>query len=562
VNNTADTRTLVYASSRLTWLASCFGSSKKLLALFTTALISLGGNVRPIQAASNTSTATPIQHVVIVFQENVSFDHYFGTYPNAANPPGEPTFHAKEGTPTVSGYTPALLTHNPNLNPANGDGATNPFRLDRSQAVTADQDHDYGPEQQAFDMGAMDLFPFYVGTPGPPPAGAPITSTTGLNLGYYDGNTVTALWNYAQNFAMSDNSFSTTFGPSTPGMLNLISGQTNGVIKFLNGTGDEVDGGAGSLTVIGDPDPVGDVCSNPTRNQVQMAGRNVGDLLSTAGVSWGSFMGGFNLTAVNPNMTTGCGRSSTGLAGTTKDYIPHHAWFQYYASTANPNHTPPTSVAEIGHDGPANHGYDLQDFYNAVNAGNFPAVNFIKAQAYQDGHAGYSDPLDEQTFLVTLINFLQKQPTWKSTAVIILYDDSDGWYDHQMGPIVNTSSGPADFLTGPGTCGNSATALPGVDSGNSHALGRCGYGPRQPLLVISPWAKKNFVDHTTTDQTSVLLFIEDNWLEGQRIGQGSFDSIASPITQMFEFKNDGAGGNGGKLILDPNTGLPAHGGGQ
>ena len=117
------------------------------------------------------------------------------------------------------------------------------------------------------------------------------------------------------------------------------------------------------------------------------------------------------------------------------------------------------------------------------------------------------------------------------------------------------------FLTGPGTCGNSATALPGVDSGNSHALGRCGYGPRQPLLVISPWAKKNFVDHTTTDQTSVLLFIEDNWLEGQRIGQGSFDSIASPITQMFEFKNDGAGGNGGKLILDPNTGQPVHGGG-
>lgn len=531
-----------------------------MLALFTATLIGLPTAGPVAQAAPPTSTATPIEHLVIVFQENVSFDHYFGTYPNAANPPGEPAFHAADGTPTVNGYSPALLTHNPNLNPLNASGATNPFRLDRSQAVTADQDHDYDAEQKAFDQGAMDLFPFNVGTPGPPPSGGGITSTTGLNMGYYDGNTVTALWNYAQRFAMSDNSFSTTFGPSTPGALNLISGQTNGVSKMLNGAGDEVDGGAGSLTVVGDPDPIGDVCSAPGRNQVQMKGRNIGDLLNAAGVTWGSFMGGFDLTVKNTNLTTGCSRSSTGLAGTTNDYIPHHAWFQYYSSTANAAHTRPASVAEIGHNGPANHGYDLHDFYDAVNAGNFPAVSFIKAQAFQDGHAGYSDPLDEQTFLVTLINFLERQPTWKSTAVIVMYDDSDGWYDHQMGPIVNTSSGSADFLTGTGFCGNPATALPGVDSANTHALGRCGYGPRQPLLVISPWANTNFVDHSVTDQTSVLRFIEDNWLGGQRIGQGSFDAIATSITQMFNFKN-GAGGNGNKLILDPSTGEPANGNG-
>jgi phospholipase C len=326
----------------------------------------------------------------------------------------------------------------------------------------------------------------------------------------------------------------------------------------LNGTGDEVDGGNGSLSVIGDPDPIGDVCSNKTRNQVQMSGRNIGDMLNAAGVTWGSFMGGFNLSKVNPNTTTGCTRSSTGLSGTTNDYIPHHAWFQYYASTVNPKHTRPASVAEIGHNGPANHEYDLDDFYSAVRAGNFPAVSFIKAQAFQDGHAGYSNPLDEQTFLVTLINFLQQQPAWQNTAVIVLYDDSDGWYDHQMGPIVNTSSGPSDALTGPGTCGNSSTALPGVDPGNTHALGRCGYGPRQPFLVISPWARSNFVDHTVTDQTSVLKFIEDIWLGGQRIGQGSFDSIASPISQMFDFS--GQQGENDELFLDPSTGQPIQGG--
>jgi phospholipase C len=206
---------------------------------------------------------------------------------------------------------------------------------------------------------------------------------------------------------------------------------------------------------------------------------------------------------------------------------------------------------------PANHGYDLEDFYAAVKAGNFPAVSFIKAQAYQDGHAGYSDPLDEQTFLVTLINFLQKQPTWSSTAVVVLYDDSDGWYDHQMGPIVNTSSGSADALTGLGLCGNAMTALPGVDPmKNPHAFGRCGYGPRQPLLVVSPWAKQNFVDHTVTDQTSVLRFIEDNWLGGQRIGQGSFDSIASSINQIFNFAQKEVEDDSGKLLLDPATGEP------
>ena len=484
-----------------------------------------------------------------------TFDHYFGTYPFAANPHGEPTFYLKPGTPTVNGYTPALLSHNPNLNPLNLSGATNPFRLDRSQAVTSDQDHDYDAEQKAFDMGAMDLFPLHVGTPGPP------TNTTGLSMGYFDGNTVTALWNYAQHFAMSDNSYSTTFGPSTPGMLNLISGQTNGVKATLNGTGDEVDGGAGSLTVVADPDPIGDDCSNPTRNQVQMAGRNIGDLLNTAGVTWGSFMGGFKPSSV-VNGNAVCKTSHTNIAGATvTDYIPHHAWFQYYASTANPKHTPPASVAEIGHNGPANHGYDLADFYTAVQAGNFPAVSFIKASAYQDGHAGYSDPLDEQTFLVTLINFLQHQPSWKNTAVIVLYDDSDGWYDHQMGPIVNPSSGQADFLTGPGFCGNPSTALPGVDPQNTHALGRCGYGPRQPLLVISPWARQNFVDHSVTDQTSVLRFVEDNWLGGQRIGQGSYDSIASSIGPMFNFTGKDQGENY-KLILDPITGQPIPGDGD
>ncbi len=501
-------------------------------------------------------TATPIKHLVIIFQENVSFDHYFGTYPNALNLPGENPFHAKANTPTINGLGTALLTKNPNLNPANGMAATNPFRLSPAQAATNDQDHNYTPEQEAYDGGLMDLFPEFTGTTGPPPGAPPIADTKGLVMGYYDGNTVTALWHYAQHFAMSDNSFDTNFGPSTPGAINVISGQTNGVTDNTNGSGAITADGNGGFSDTGDADPAGDVCSTTTGETFSMTGQNIGDLLNEKGVTWGFFSGGFNLSIMNANGTTGCARSTTSAITLSKkaDYIPHHQPFQYYASTANPLHLRPASIAEIGHKGPANHQYDILDFYAAVSAGNFPAVSYLKAPGYQDGHAGYSDPIDEQTFIVNTINFLEQSPEWNSTAVIIAYDDSDGWYDHVVSPLVNQSASPADQNTQTAAymCGSvssaTETALPGVTV--AHAQARCGYGPRQPFLVISPFARKNFVDHSTTDQSSVVQFIEDNWLDGERI-TGSFDSIAGSITGMLDFsrcREDGV------LILDPTTG--------
>jgi phospholipase C len=374
------------------------------------------------------------------------------------------------------------------------------------------------------------------------------TSCTDKNLknstmGYFDGNTVTALWNYAQHFAMSDNSFGTTFGPSTPGLLNLVAGNTfEGTITNGKAAGGNIAGGATSGAVIGDPDPSGDVCSAPARAQITMSGQNVGDLLNKAGVTWGSFMGGF----------ANCSAISTGLSGSTADYIPHHAFFQYWKSTLNANHAPRTSVAMIGHAGDAaNHEYDLADFWDALKAHNLPAVSILKAKAFQDGHAGYSNPLDEQTFLVNTINALQKSDEWKEMAIIISYDDSDGWYDHVMGPIVNQSNVSDDQLLGPGNCGTpSAKQVGGADQN-----GRCGYGPRLPLLVVSPFAKVNYVDHAVTDQSSVLRFIEDNWSLG-RIGNGSTDAIAGSLSGLFDFADHGAG----KLFLDPVSGRVVGGG--
>jgi phospholipase C len=513
--------------------------------------------------AASANTATPIKHLIVIFQENVSFDHYFGTYPQAVNLAGEPPFHAKPGTPSVNGLSSALLTANPtSTNSQNAGGATNPFRLSRAQASTADQDHDYTPEQQAMHLGLMDLFPLYTGTGGtangaPPPAGSPnIFSTSGLVMGYYDGNTVTALWNYAQRFAMSDNSYNTTFGPSTPGALNLISGQTNGVVATLNGTGDETDGGNGSLTMISDADPIGDVCSKASGAQGTMGGANVGDLLTAANITWGFFSGGFDLSIANSDGSTGCSRTTTSaVTGVTKlDYIPHHQPFQYYPSTSNPTHARPHPLEAIGtsSDG-ANHQYDIHDFFDSLRNDNLPAVSYLKAAGFQDGHAGYSDPLDEQAFIVKVVNTVQFSPFWKDTAIVIAYDDSDGWYDHQMPPIVNQSASPDDALTGEGACGDGTTALPGIDAANVPAQGRCGYGPRLPLLVISPWAKSNYVDHALTDQTSILRFVEDNWLNGARIGGGSFDAIAGSIGGMFDFSNSPVLD---KVRLDAASGQP------
>ena len=488
------------------------------------------------------STSTPIKHLVVIFQENVSFDHYFGTYPNAVNPVGEPRFLASPETPSVNGLNENLLNQNPN--------AANPERLGRNEALTCDQGHGYTDEQRAFDAGLMDKFVEFTNREScsPPAIGKP-----NLAMDYYDGNTVTALWNYAQHFAMSDNSYNTTFGPSTPGALNLVSGQTWGAISTdpANDTYGVVNPDANGVgTVINDPDPTYDDCSTTRYPTVSMidTNRNIGDLLNDKNVSWGWFEGGFRPTSTVDGKAV-CDEMQGNIGGAmVRSYIPHHQPFQYYRSTANPHHLPPSSVGMIGYDDQANHQYDLQDFWEAVQAGELPAVSFLKAPAAQDGHAAYSDPLDEQAFLVETINRLQRTQEWKDMAVIIAYDDSDGWYDHVMGPIVSHSSDPAHDGLADGACGAS-------DDGTYQD--RCGYGPRLPLLVISPWAKVNYVDHSLTDQASILRFIEDNWKLG-RIGDQSFDARAGTLENLFDFRD---GPHAHRLFLDPDQGtiVAAHG---
>ncbi|MEU6221191.1 alkaline phosphatase family protein [Streptomyces sp. NPDC047022] len=513
-------------------------------------------------------TETPVKHLVVIFDENVSFDHYFGTYPVAANTDGTP-FHASPRTPkSIDTLSRAgLLTNNPNQYA--------PRRLSSSQAVTCDQRHNYSREQLAANGGKMDQFVQYTDS-GKCSGG--LYYEPGLVMDYYDGNTVTALWNYAQHYTLNDRSFSSTYGPSTPGALNLIAGQTHGVISMdpASGTQDPKQtsvpdakavaspDATGVGTVINDPDPAFDDCSGNDHSSTDalaaMQGRNIGDLLNAKDVTWGWFQGGFRPSTAwdgQQGHYAKCGGTThANVAGNSSvDYSPHHEPFQYYRSTANPHHLPPASVAEIGHDGRANHNYDLTDFDAALTDGNLPAVSFLKAPEYQDGHGAYSDPIDEQHFLVSEINKIQQSPEWRDTAVVVAYDDSDGWYNHVYAPLQNgsTDNTPASGKpTDASACQAASPALGGHQD-------RCGPGPRQPLLVISPFAKVNHIDHTPTEQASITAFIEDNWHTG-RIGDASFDQRAGSLADAFDFCHP----NGRQLLLNQDgsvkslTRIPAH----
>ncbi|HVM65798.1 MAG TPA: alkaline phosphatase family protein, partial [Acidimicrobiales bacterium] len=344
-----------------------------------------------------------------------------------------------------------------------------------------------------------------------------------------------------------------------------------------------------------------------------------------------------NIGADLPAPNTG-----TGQWGSKGDYIAHHEPFEYYCSTANPHHLPPASLSVIGTDtqsytatpgsnacpdtpgqvpnwDTANHQYDTSDFDSLVAAAaqgqnnpgspdgkyHLPAVSFLKAAGFEDGHAQYSDPIDEQNFIAREVNALMQTPDWSSTAVVINYDDSDGWYDHSYATIATGSAavgepGATPVIPGTGVTlqhslvpvnpSNSAGdnlfstlagppyPAPGVSqlcytapqnnasSALAGQMGRCGLGPRLPMMAVSCFAKSNYIDHAVSDQSSITKFIQGNW--GLPSISGSFANLAfnstasdaaynaeGPLSNLFDFTpgaNDVAGCN--PYYLDVHTG--------
>jgi phospholipase C len=352
-------------------------------------------------------------------------------------------------------------------------------------------------------------------------------------MGYYDGNTVTAMWNYAQHYALNDHSFGTTFGPRprAPQPDLRPDQRRRGPLRRASGV---VADGQGGFTLIGDEDPTGDVCSS-TSATVSMTGKNIGDLLNAAGVTWGFFEGGFNLSRHQRQRHHRAAPAppppAVNIPGNPlkADYIPHHQPFQYYASTANPNHirpasTPPSARRDTGAT-TANHQYDILDFTAALAAGNLPAVSFLKAPGFR--MATPATPIRSTS------RPSSSTRSMRSSSLLL----AQHRHHHRLRRLRRLVRPPhrlrqrlattADVLNGSGVCisTTAAAALPG-QLHRPRVQGRCGHGPRLPLLVISPWAKKNYIDNTVTDQASITRFIEDIFLASTRIGGGSFDSSA------------------------------------
>src|SRR3981081_2853824 len=298
------------------------GRIARLVSLAMTATVATGFALPSL--ASEPATTTPIKHVIVIFQENVSFDHYFGTYPVAANSTaGEPVFKAASDTPAINGLltSPAAPPHNPTLNVA-GTGTIQPFRLGRNQATTCDEDHNYTDEQAAYQAGQMDLVVQKLSS-----AAANCAPDKSTVMGYYDGNSDTELWNYAINLVAGNThgvtgATQTGFGP-VPG-INQSTGASGS--QTVTVAGSDANGSTGAGSIVGDPRPFGDVCNPLGSTQVKLdnPSRNVGDLLNASGASWGWFQGGF----INCNSVH---KASDGSV--KQDYIGHHEPFQYFAST-------------------------------------------------------------------------------------------------------------------------------------------------------------------------------------------------------------------------------------
>ena len=282
-------------------------------------------------------------------------------------------------------------------------------------------------------------------------------------MGYFDGNTVTALWNYAQHFALSDNSFGTTFGPSTPGALNLVAGRRRYGASRRRRRHSNVHRAA---AVYRRPRPAASTTA-PTPAAASAAidaAPNVGDLL-TAGRRHAGAGSRAASRAATPwtSRTAVCDRHrpEPGRHRRRRLRGPPRP-FQYFASTANPHHLPPSSDAAIGHDDQANHQYDLADFWTARRRRR-PARRQLPQGA---GLPGRPPGAELRPARRAGLPGRDAQPApadcreWPSTAVVLAWDDSDGWYDHQFPPNVHHSHNAAlDTLYGVSPAGGDPTTL-------------------------------------------------------------------------------------------------------
>jgi phospholipase C len=431
-----------------------------------------------LAACSDTKTPTApsgdiskVNHVVVIYLENHSFDNLYGEFAGAEN---RASAAAVAAAPQMSAAGAAFTT----LPMVNGSPfpttlPNGPFDIDQyvaATSITPDLIHRYYQEQLQIDGGKMDKF-------------VAVSDVQGQSMGYYHTSNL-SLAAEAAKYTLCDHFFHSAFGGSFLNHIFLIAAAApvfpnapSPAVAKLDANGNLLtdgfvtpDGYAVNTSFsVNTPHPASQAVANLVPNQTLPT---IGDRLSAASVDWAWYSGGWN----------------SALAGTPDPLFQfHHQPFVYFANFADGT---PAKVAHLK---------DEADFLTAAAAGTLPAVSFVKPLGANNEHPGYADIIDGENHTLQLINAVRNGPNWKDAVIIITYDENGGQWDHVAPPKVDAKWGP---------------------------------GTRVPTLIISPFAKKGFIDKTSYETVSILSFIESRW---KLTALNSRDGLAAPLNNAFDF---------------------------
>ncbi|HZV02753.1 MAG TPA: alkaline phosphatase family protein [Planctomycetota bacterium] len=436
---------------------------------------STSGSSAGTAIAGITSQVQQVNHVVVIYLENHSFDNLYGEFPGANGLTAPLATHTQTDSngktykylpqPINTGASPPAPDPRFPWNLKNG-----PFCID--DYVTPDQEipdlvHRFYQEQMQIHSGMMDRF-------------AAVSDAAGLSMGYYHTADL-PLAQEAANYILCDNFFHAAFGgsflnhqwliaaasprfPNAPPSIVAQADPNNNMTK--DGQVDPYGYVINTSYTVNTPHPANVTTATLVPNQTHAT---IGDRLNDANVSWAWYSGGWNdAVAGNPD----------------KLFQFHHQPFAYFANYAD------------GTPGRAAHLLDEDDFVTAAQSGTLPSVSFVKPLGNENEHPGYANISSGENHAESLINAVRNGPNWQDCLIIVTYDEHGGFYDHVQPPIF-------DYF---------------------------GPGLRVPAIIISPFVQQGIVDHTLYDTTSILAFIELRWGLPSLTGR---DANANPLSGVF-----------------------------
>jgi phospholipase C len=367
---------------------------RRFLLAFSVALLLVG--VSPLSALADSTSpdhlpTTPIQHLVVVMQENHTFDNYFGMYPGANGIPQDTKMPVDPNNPSAGFITPWHI----------GD------------ATISDLSHNPATFRDQYNNGNMDGFVSAINSRN---------EDGKLTMGYYDGSDIPYYWNLADNYVLFDSFFSSAKDGSFANHMYWVAGVSPTAPR------------GGQLSTV--------LAKVPT----------IFDRLQEAGVSWKFYVQNYDPTITYRDLGTVGNRASQVI------WVP---LLNFDRFIDDPNLS--------------SHIVDLNQYFTDLDNGTLPSVSFVVPSGASEHPP--SSITSGQRFVKNILQELMRSTSWSSSAFLLTYDDWGGWYDHVNPPQVD----------------------------------KFGYGMRVPAILISPYAKTGYIDHTVLDFTSILKFIEENW---------------------------------------------------